>query len=212
MDDLRLILLVAGALLVAGIWFMEMRGERRARRSSTMLGRDAQRDRDPRPVTDAAEPDAPLLPPMRALADADIGSPPSAQEVPEFIAIHVVPGGQRAFAGGEVSAAATDAGLVIGTERVFHMPGAGGPAPLFTVVNMMKPGTFEPDGVTPVRGLTMLMTLPCATGGQIVLDLMLRTADALAAALGGSVNGPDHRPLDEAGRAVLRQKAGPGAA
>jgi cell division protein ZipA len=209
MDNLRLILLIAGLLLVGVIWIIELRGERRARRARTILGRAPDRDRPvqaPAPDEAAAEPGAPLLPPIRPVFQPAAPERPAA--VPEFIAIHVEAGPRSSFGVNALFAAAEASGLLFGPPGVFQMPGPGGSAPLFTVANMVNPGTFErDDSGASIRGLTLIMTLPSESDAGIVFDLMVRTAEALAATLGGAVHGPDRRPLGDTGIEALRRKA-----
>ncbi|MBI1732089.1 MAG: hypothetical protein HYR49_04890 [Gammaproteobacteria bacterium] len=218
MDELRLILLAAGAALVAVIWLVELRRERLARRAGMILRRTDDSDDGDYPAGIAAgDSDADgrelSLPPIRPRPDwNDTGGARSTDPgAPDFIAIHVETAAQTTFAVPAVFAAAESAGLIHGSRRVFEMPGAGGSAPLFSMADMMKPGTLDrADATGRIRGLTLFMTLPAASDAAMVLDLMLRTAEVLAVSLGGKVHGPDHRPLDAAAIVALRRKAGAG--
>ncbi|MCV5975494.1 cell division protein ZipA, partial [Escherichia coli] len=60
---------------------------------------------------------------------------------------------------------------------------------LFSVANMMHPGTFEhadPAEFT-TKGISFFMTLPCYGEAEQNFNLMLRTAQQIADDLGGNV-------------------------
>jgi len=214
--DLRVVLLAAGALILGLLWLLELRRERNAQRHRTVLrerttpdfrdGRErAYRDDAPAQVGDT--PELPPMSPTGAEPHLDTASAPTAPA--DFIAIHVQGAAQSTFAIDAVFAAAESAGLVFGDRQIFHMPGMNSrAAPLFSMANMLEPGTFTRDDASrPTRGLTLIMSLPTETDAGMVLDLMLHTADLLATSLGGAVHGVDHRPLNPERIASLRQKA-----
>lgn len=221
MSDLRLVLLLVGALVIALIWLLDVRRERNAQRHRTVLRHRAQADDrgerryaagDPDPGHDG---DVADLPPMSPTGDRTGAEPETEPAVPaptNFIAIHVKAAAQTPFAVQAVFDAAESAGLVYGDRQIFHMPGVErSGAPLFSVANMLEPGTFPRDDTArPTRGLTLFMCLPTEAEPGMVLDLMLHTAELLAASIGGTVYGPDHRPLDTNRAAALRQTAAAG--
>jgi cell division protein ZipA len=95
--------------------------------------------------------------------------------------------------------------------RIFHRYDAGGveyEKPLFSLASMREPGHIDRDGLDEFRttGLSLFMCIPVAAGDHLVFDLMLRTAEQLAKALGGEVCGPDHTRLDPAKLAALRAR------
>lgn len=215
MTDLRVVLLVAGALTLVLIWLLDMRRERNARRYRTVLRQRATPDDydrrrqtapedGPDPTADVAD-----LPPI---SPTGIARHPEAEArdaaAADIIAIHVKSAAQSTFAVSAVCAAAESAGMVFGERQIFHMPGVkNGAAPLFSMANMLEPGTFSrDDAARPTRGLTLFMCLPTEPDPRMVLDLMLRTAELLATSLGGAAYGMDHRPLDKDRIAALRQK------
>ncbi len=213
MIDLRTVLLVAGVLILGLIWLLELRRERKAQRHRTVLRQrstpvwhdeqdHASRREDPELHTDT--PDLPPMPPSGTGRDVHVESAAPA----DFIAIHVRGAGQSTFPMGAVFSAAESAGLVFGGRQIFDMPGVNsGSPPLFSVANMLEPGTFSRDDTArPTRGLTLLMCLPTETDAAMVLDLMLHTAELLATSLGGEVHDMDHRPLSQDRIAGLRQR------
>lgn len=215
MTDLRVVLLVAGALILALIWLLDARRERSARRYRTVLRQritPADHDtRRPAPWDDSPEPHADVadLPPMSPTGTVRHPGVESTPPAPaEFIAIHVQGAAQSTFAVTAVFSAAESAGMVFGDRQIFHMPGVNsGAAPLFSMASMLEPGTFSRDDTArPTRGLTLFMCLPTETDAGVVLDLMLRTAELLATSLGGGMHDRDHRPLSQDRIAALRQK------
>ncbi len=215
MTDLRVVLLVAGVLILVLIWMLEMRRERNVQRHRTVLRQRSTpsyhdekepvyRDENPDPHAQTAD-----LPPMSPTgtgrrADAESAGPAPA----DFIAIHVQGAAKSTFALSAVFSAAESAGLVFGDRQIFHMPGVNSSAaPLFSMASMLEPGTFSRDDTAqPTRGLTLFMCLPTDTDASIVFDLMLHTAELLATSLGGVVNGMDRQPLSQDRIAALRQK------
>ncbi len=215
MTDLRVVLLVAGALVLVLIWLLEVRRERNAQRHRTVLRhratpadrnepRFAPRIQDPEPDADTGD-----MPPMSPTGDGSRAEPESASPAPaDFIAIHVQGANRSTFPHDAVFSAAESAGLVFGERQIFHMPGVShSAAPLFSMANMLEPGTFsQGDTARPTRGLTLFMRLPSETDAGMVLDLMLHTAELLATSLGGAVQDMDRRPLTPDRIAALRQK------
>ena len=215
MTDLRVVLLAAGALILGLLWLLELRRERNAQRQRMVLRerstpdfRDG-RGRAPRDEGPAADADTPNLPPMSPTGtEPHLGTASVPTAPADFIAIHVQGAARPTFAIDAVFTAAESAGLVFGDRQIFHMPGMNShAAPLFSVANMLEPGTFTRDDTSrPTRGLTLIMSLPTETDAGMVLDLMLHTAELLATSLGGAVHGMDHRPLNPERIAALRHK------
>lgn len=215
MTDLRLVLLLAGALALALVWLLDLRRERKSRRQRTVI-RSRLADDDLGVLQRSSDDNHDLgeavaaLPPISPTSDesgAESGFEPP--DAPQFIAIHVKSAHQTPFITQSIFAAAESAGLFLGDTGIFLMPGATstGP-PLFSLVNMLEPGTFaRADPTRSTRGLTLIMRLPAESNPTMVLDLMLHTADLLATSLGGSVYGTDHRLLDKGRIAALRHQA-----
>jgi len=125
------------------------------------------------------------------------GASDSAHEAPppeEVLIINIMAPSGQAFRGDALLDALLQGGLRFGDMNIFHRyrkPGGGG-AILFSLANMVKPGTFDLDQMddftTP--GVSLFMTLPLeaseSTNTQ-VFDLMLETAQNLAEQLGGEL-------------------------
>lgn len=110
----------------------------------------------------------------------------------ELLILHVVaPQGERC-SGLQVLAALTEAGLECGDMDIFHYyhEGPEVAVPVFSVANMVKPGTLRPDdmdGMT-TPGLSLFLRLPGPLDSMAAFEQMLKTARALAAELGGELH------------------------
>lgn len=117
--------------------------------------------------------------------------PPPPEEV---LIINIMAPNGQAFRGDALLDALLQGGLRFGDMNIFHRyqkPGGGG-AILFSLANMVKPGTFDLDQMddftTP--GVSLFMTLPLEASDSTntqVFDLMLETAQNLAEELGGEL-------------------------
>jgi cell division protein ZipA len=105
--------------------------------------------------------------------------------------------------GPDLVVAAEKAGLVFGHMSIFHRMVDGHPeaGPVFSVANMLKPGSFDMENIQAVQtpALTFFMTLPGPVPALDAWDMLLPTAQRMAELLDAVV-------LDEDRNALGRQR------
>lgn len=105
--------------------------------------------------------------------------------------------------GSDIVVAAEKAGLAFGDMNIFHRLVDGKPeaGPIFSVANMMKPGSFDLRRVHDIEtpGLTFFMTLPGPLAALDAWETLLPTATRMAELLDASV-------LDEERNTLGRQR------
>ncbi|MFD2098000.1 cell division protein ZipA [Corallincola platygyrae] len=128
---------------------------------------------------------------------------PVAEEPQDVMVLNVVAGPSGELRGAIMLPCLLTLGFKFGEMSIFHRhetPAGTGPV-LFSLVNMVKPGTFDPDGMESfsTQGVSLFMTLPCYGEAQKNFSLMLKAAEQLASELGGQV-------LDDQRNVLTKQK------
>ena len=223
MAELRWILLIVGAVVVAGVYLWSRRqlsgspttDASSHRRSEPYLhsAEDSGIDQDEL-ISHAGEPIA-----ADAWGDREPGSAGEDQRFQEttskgntykdlsgdekIISLRVATKGGLLLNGMDIVKALMDSGLMHGSFQIFHRMAENTEVPVFSVASLLEPGTFElsklEDMNTP--GLTFFMVLPGAMDGIAVFDDMLTTARVIAEKM-------NCEPLDEKGGALTAQGAG----
>ncbi len=109
----------------------------------------------------------------------------------EVIVLNVHCAGNEPFVGTKLFDSMQQNGLLYGEMDIFHrhadMSGTG--KVLFSVANMMQPGTLEHDDPAEftTKGISFFMTLPCFGDPAQNFKLMLKTAQQIADDLSGNV-------------------------
>ena len=140
---------------------------------------------------------APELEPEPAPVQASVKAQPRASaDCPEKYLVLYVSARHKDFDGGALLACLEEQRMTFGEMSIFHRLGADGQS-LFSLVNAVEPGTFEParmhDLSTPAISLFMRaheLSRPVAVYHQ-----MLAVAEALASSLGGEVRDQARKPL-----------------
>lgn len=114
------------------------------------------------------------------------------EEAPlEVIVINVHCSGEEPFVGTKLFDSMQQNGLIYGEMDIFHrhadLSGTG--KVLFSVANMMQPGTLKHDDPTTftTKGISFFMTMPCFGDAEQNFKLMLKTAQQIADDLGANV-------------------------
>ena len=120
-------------------------------------------------------------------------SEPEEQAEPEMevIVLHVHCSGEDSFVGTKLFDSMQQNGLIYGEMDIFHRHAdlSGNGKVLFSVANMMQPGTLQHDDpdIFTTKGISFFMTLPCFGDADQNFKLMLRTAQQIADDLGANV-------------------------
>ncbi len=122
-------------------------------------------------------------------AETDTKEPKSDEM--EVIVLNVHCAGNEPFVGTKLFDSMQQNGLLYGEMDIFHrhadMSGTG--KVLFSVANMMQPGTLKHDDPAEftTKGISFFMTLPCFGDPAQNFKLMLKTAQQIADDLSGNV-------------------------
>lgn len=220
MGELRLILLVAGALLVGGIWWWSRRGSTDQRRGFRDLREPpsvhrAEPSVDTPPTSDSTTPGLVRPPtPVRVWApttephtrrepEANAGLEPDTVKTAGFdperqmlLSILVLPEHGERFLGADVLSLLQESDLKYGARRIFHRHDIAG-ATVWSIANMLEPGQLDPAVIQTdyVHGLVLFAVLPGPRlGGETFAD-MLATARRLAQRLHGELADADRSSL-----------------
>lgn len=186
--ELRLILILIGAVIIAAIWLFS-----RQRPPSNPPGPRSQ-------PTFGEEPFAGDDLPSETIPGASAKSAPVREQGEQLIlALHVMPRAGR-FGGDAVHAAFQSCGLMFGRYQVYHRLDEAGRS-VFSVANVVEPGALDEAALAgELTGLTLFMVLPGPRGGVAAYADMLATSRQLAQALDGEV-------LDQERSTLTRQTA-----
>jgi cell division protein ZipA len=149
--------------------------------------------------SNVAERSAHAAPPARST----IGERPSDRQIERIVTLFVAARAGETLAGSDVVVAAEKAGLQFGDMGIFHRLVLGKivEGPVFSMANMVKPGSFDMTQLDSVRtpGVTLFMTLPGPLPALDAWEMLLPTAQRLAELL-------DAQVLDEGRNTLGRQR------
>jgi cell division protein ZipA len=118
----------------------------------------------------------------------------------EVIALRLVPRSQGTFDGDSVAQGLITAGLARGEYDIFHYRPPGADAPVFSVANLVEPGTLREEDLAgqQLRGLTLFLLLPGPMAGSEALREMVASGRLLANYLDADLQ-------DDTGGSLTRQ-------
>jgi cell division protein ZipA len=196
--ELRLILLLIGAAVVAAIWlFSRQRGasnEGSTLRAAPTLGEGSFPEDDF---------------PSETIPGSSIKNAPVREQGEQLIlALHVMPRDGGHFAGAKAQDAFDACNLRFGRYQVYHRLDAPGGNSVFSVANVVEPGSFDPQALDSLElpGLTLFMVLPGPRGGVASYADMLATSRQLAQALDGEVLDQDRSTLTRQTARHIRER------
>ncbi len=189
---------------------------------------------DEQPFTDTGEWEQTVTPVTSTAATAEAEPPPppitNAEPEPEYeqevaepahnaksdneeliIALFVVAPKGQVFYGLDLFSVFEELGMRYGHMKIYHHYGLGElkvEEPIFSVANLMEPGTFDPSNREEFNtpGVAMFMRLPGPFGGRVALELLLNCAQKLAAQMEGQVVNDRRQVLDQKLIEQLRHK------
>lgn len=209
MDNLRLILIVIGLVVLAAIVLLHRPGGRRKPHARRRAGPRVEPGLSgPGPGADEA-PDGqePAEPTQVSLPDLDeqpdlpepepqpqesgrreprLGNSPAAAPEPgsgtHIVTLYLRGRNDRPISGLDLLDSAIKAGLSFGEMNIFHRRQEGEQQPVFSMANISAPGSFDPSAwnLFETRGVALFMTLPGPVSGLDAWDAMLATGRRLA--------------------------------
>ncbi|WP_166207643.1 cell division protein ZipA [Cognatiluteimonas telluris] len=139
----------------------------------------------------------------------DAGAPGSelgrraSEDFEKIVTLYIAARAGAKLKGPDIVVAAEKAGLVYGHMNVFHRLVEGHPerGPVFSVANIMKPGSFDMASIQSLEtpAIAFFLTLPAPIAALDAWDTMLPTAERMAELLDGVL-------LDESRNAIGRQR------
>ena len=152
----------------------------------------------------ASKPVAPQQNPQQSIKIMPVSLP---EGVEDLIISHSILAKDKYFSGTELYRALEGAGLQFGEMNIYHYPGDNKPGTwaLFSVANIVEPGTFDPDPAAAEKfttpGISLFMRLPVKTDNYQAYEKLLEIARKLADELGGEL-------CDETRSQLTRQAIG----
>lgn len=214
MDNLRLILIVLGLIILAAIVLLHRpAGDSRRNHTRWMtsrrephLGDSSDDEPEPSEPAKGRRPEAPAstaklaagLASARVVSserdqdsDAAVNPPPRARQAAphKIVSLYVQRKERRRISGMELHDAAAKAGLDFGEMNIFHRLQEGASQPVFSVANLTAPGHFDPDrwASFDTPGVTFFLTLPAPVSALDAWDAMLATARRMGELLDAEV-------------------------
>jgi len=189
MDDLRLILLAVGIMILVILVMAHRIHQRRPKTQADWRNRGIEPKLDASQhasdESEANEDDIAQEPHQPSLK----GIAPAIDANTEVITLYVRRKDQSPIAGPELTEAARRAGLSFGEMDIFHRVPEGLDQPIFSMANLVAPGTFDPQDwdefTTP--GVTLFTTLPGPVSALDCWDSMLATATRLTELLNAEI-------------------------
>ncbi len=220
MNDLRVILLLLGIAVIAGV-YLWTRFKQRPRQAPTHRRTPVRRT--PSDELDAAEIEQELTRMGRLLAEQETESEASPAEpeprshdtvadaaAEQLVVVSVVAEPGAEFEGEALLKAFQHNKLKFGDHHIYHRMAFrdNREQPVFSVANLVKPGSFPVQDIegfaTP--GLTLFLQLPGPIDAVEAFDDFVKTAERLAVELGGELRDEQRQLLTHQGLMQVRDR------
>ncbi|MGH8580329.1 MAG: cell division protein ZipA [Gammaproteobacteria bacterium] len=237
MNSLRVVLLLLGVVMIVLIYFFGTRrrklkqNTRYLRRpyddiklDMSALPPDGQTDDGDElgpPEEKVIGPEAPTLPPHESITIERhlrmakrlrhrSGTTEAAGPPQRIVSLYLTAPADYSYEGTALTEALKAVGMHHGDMGIFHHYGVAGMssgASLFSLANMVEPGSFEMNRIDQITtpGLVFFMQMPTAFDAPVVFELMLHTAQRLSELLGGELRDDSRNALEANKLAELRQ-------
>lgn len=155
---------------------------------------------------DAAEP--PYTPPAEPVPGQAAATDARRDEI---ITLYITTAGGQEIPGDQIHTALGGLGFRYGEMQIFHHYGTAklkSAVPLFSLVNMYEPGTFDIEHMSrfSTRGMGVFMRIPGPRDPEESFEYMLEICRRLAEKLNAQVLGPDHQLLtQETAESIIRR-------
>jgi len=227
LDNLRLILIIVGLLILAAIVVLHRPRDQGRRNRFRWLKKENESEPDEGTETDAANSGEKVEPILRqasfpsftaegkpsantlgssAASDAASNQPAPGQAGPrnvpdKIVSLFVRRRDNRRINGSELLDAAIKAGLTFGEMNIFHRINEGYERPVFSMANLTPPGHFDASAwnVFDTPGVALFVTLPAPVTALDAWDAMLATGRRISELL-------DAELLDDAKCLLTRQR------
>jgi cell division protein ZipA len=127
----------------------------------------------------------------------------TSEDFEKIVTLYIAARAGEKLKGPDIVVAAEKAGLVYGHMNVFHRLVEGHPerGPIFSVANIMKPGSFDMASIQALEtpAIAFFLTLPAPIPALDAWEAMMPTAERMAGLLNGVL-------LDESRNALGRQR------
>lgn len=197
METLRLILIAVGVLLIIGI-YAGGKWSRRKHRQATPLTADER--------TLAVESSsAPAQDETMSELDPEVAAEEEV-EPPTILALHLMAAPETLIPGEALFQTFAELGLELGEMDIFHARVTGEDEPIFSIANVVKPGTFRVSEMAQLQspGLVLFMQLPGPDAPMQAFDHMMAIAQEVCERLDLVMLDGRRQPLDDAGIEQMR--------
>lgn len=229
-NELRIVLIVLGAIvLVAIYWFgrpQSVRSRRAARDARREPVLETEQEEDGEPHFTAVDPDdpwhaapvaeAPLAEVIGFDEREDVRLPESTlgqredEDHERIVSLYVVAQDGYTLQGPEIVIAAEKAGMVHGDLGIFHRlaDGRHESRPIFSMANMLRPGSFDLAQIDQLStpGVVLFMTLPGPLSALDAWDTLLPSAQRFADLLNAQLLDDQRTPIGRQRIAALRDE------
>ena len=200
MDGLRWLLLIFGALVIAGVYVYSRREKDESVAAPKAVGRVEPtidlKGVELTPEGESGAEDPPLS------SDDDFQSPVLNTQPQKIVTLRLVARHKKSFIGEELILSLRGIGLRHGQFGIFHRyDGNDESRTIFSAASLVEPGSFDLTNIKEqeIPGISLFLVLPGPVEGVDAFDLMMKAARALATSLDGEL-------LDESGSNLSIQR------